>query len=136
MNQVIEFFKKAGMFYIATMDKNQPRVRPFGGLLLYNGRIYFNTNSTKKVFRQMMDNSKVELCAFYQGTWMRVQAAAVRDTKEEVKRAMMQEQPGVKKLYEGKEDIFEIFYLDEAIVTMESFGREPEIFTLQKAMNQ
>ena len=99
MNQIIEFFNKAKMFFIATIDENQyPRVRPFGGLLEYEGKLYFNTNYTKKIYAQLMNNPKVELCAFSEGKWVRVEAHAMRELNPEIKDSMLESQPSVVKM--------------------------------------
>lgn len=115
MEEIIEFFDSAKMFFIATVEGNQPRVRPFGGLILVNNKLYFNTNSTKNVYKQIIENPKVELCAFNKGVWMRIEGEAVKESKDELKEAMFKAQPGVAKLYQGREDIFEVFELQKVI---------------------
>lgn len=127
MEEIIEFFDEAKMFFIATVEDNQPRVRPFGGLLMYNDKLYFNTNSTKNVYNQMIENPKVELCAFNKGTWIRISGEAIKETTDELKKIMFKAQPGVAKLYQGKEDIFEIFSLQKVIAKKYSIKGEEVI---------
>lgn len=128
MEEIIEFFDGAKMFFIATIEGNQPRVRPFGGLILFKNKLYFNTNSTKKVYKQMIENPKVELCAFNKGIWMRVEGVAVKESKDELKEAMFEAQPGVAKLYQGKENIFEIFELQQVIAKKYSVKGEEIVY--------
>lgn len=124
MEEIVEFFRKSGMFFIATVEEEQPRVRPFGGLMKYSNKLYFNTNSTKKVYNQMMNNPKVELCAFNKGTWVRLEGEVVRETTEELKEIMFKEQPGVRKMYEGKEDLFEVFSIKNMVARKTSYSGE------------
>ena len=125
MEEIIEFFNKAKMFYLATVDGDKPRVRPFGGLLLLNGKVYFNTSDTKDVYKQMIGNPNVELCAFDKGIWLRVEGTAVKETTEDLKKEMFKAQPGVAKMYEGKEMSFQIFSLENILATKNSIkGKE------------
>lgn len=82
---------------------------------MYNNKLYFNTNSTKNVYKQIIENPKVELYAFNKGTWMRIEGVAVKESKDELKEAMFKAEPGVAKLYKGKEEIFEVFELQKVI---------------------
>lgn len=127
MEEIIRFFDDAKMFFIATVEDNQPRVRPFGGLLMYNNKLYFNTNSTKNVYKQMIENPKVELCAFDKGIWIRICGQAIKETSDELKEAMFKAQPGVAKLYQGKEDIFEVFSLQKVVAKKYSIKGEEVI---------
>lgn len=129
MEKIIEFFNKAKMFFIATIDENNyPRVRPFGGLLEYEGKLYFNTNNTKKVYSQLINNPKIELCAFSEGKWMRVEAHAIQESSLAVKDAMLKAQPHVAKMYKDKENIFEIFGMEKVTAVLHSFGKEEIIY--------
>lgn len=128
MEQIIEFFDNAKMFYLATTEGDQPRVRPFGGLLLVDGKMYFNTNCTKKVYEQMLENPKVELCAFDKGTWMRVSASVSRATTEELKEVMFKCQPAIAKMYKDRKDIFEAFALEKIIAIKTSLKGEEVIY--------
>lgn len=128
MEEIIQFFDDAKMFFIATVEDNQPRVRPFGGLLSLNNKLYFNTNSTKNVYKQMIENPKVELCAFYKGIWIRISGEAIKETSYELKEAMFKAQPGVAKLYQGKEDIFEVFELQKVVAKKYSIKGEEIIY--------
>lgn len=126
MREIVDFFKEAGKFFLATNEDGQPRVRPFGELLLYKENIYFNTNCKKKVYKQLKDNPKVELCSFSKGKWMRVQAVVVEDKDIKVKQLMLESQPAVKKMYEGKEEILVVFKLKQVQAYLYQFGKEEE----------
>lgn len=128
MEEIIKFFDDAKMFFIATVEDDQPRVRPFGGLLALNNKLYFNTNSTKNVYKQMIENPKVELCAFNKGVWIRISGEAIKETSDELKEAMFKAQPGVAKMYQGKEDIFEIFSLQNVVAKKYSIKGEEVLY--------
>ena len=128
MNQIYQELKKVGVFYISTMDQDQPRVRPFGVVSLFQDKCYFCTNNTKDVYKQLMKNPKIEITALYpmEGEcWMRLQAKAVRDESRGAKMAMLRENPQLKQMYSVDDGIFEVFYLEDAHCTKYSFTREP-----------
>ncbi len=127
MNKIVDFFKSAGMFFIATDENGQPRVRPFGELFLYENELYFNTNCEKKVFQQIIKNPNVELCAFHKGKWMRVSGQAIEGGNETVKTLILGSQPAVHKMYAGKENIFVIFKLENISARLCQFGKEEKI---------
>ena len=79
MREVFDFLKKAGIFYIATMDGDQPRVRPFGAVDVFEDKLYIQTGKVKDVSKQIQKNPKVEICGFAEGTWVRVAGELVRD---------------------------------------------------------
>ena len=79
MQEIYEFLKQAETYYLATVEGDQPRVRPFGTVNVFEGKLYIQTGLKKDVARQMAANPKVELCAFLGGKWLRVSAVAVHD---------------------------------------------------------
>ncbi|ABR36219.1 pyridoxamine 5'-phosphate oxidase family protein [Clostridium beijerinckii] len=100
MNEVLEFLLNNPTFYIATMDGDQPRVRPFGAVMKYNDKLYFATNNTKSVFEQLVANPKVEISTTSpEGEWIRLTGKAVFDSSTEVKSAMLESVPSLKKMY-------------------------------------
>ncbi|AJH01152.1 pyridoxamine 5-phosphate oxidase [Clostridium beijerinckii] len=132
MNEVLEFLLNNPTFYIATMDGDQPRVRPFGAVMKYNDKLYFATNNTKSVFEQLVANPKVEISTTSpKGEWIRLTGKAVFDSSTEVKSAMLESVPSLKKMYGLDDNIFEVFYLEDAVVTFNSFSSGPKTIRLQ-----
>ena len=104
MKEVYEFLKKCGVYYLATEEGDQPRVRPFGTVDLFEDKIYIQTGKVKSVSRQMQANSKVELCAFDGKTWIRIAATAVRDENKKAKEHMLDVYPNLKAMYSAEDD--------------------------------
>ncbi len=131
MNEVLEFLLSNPTFYIATMDGDQPRVRPFGAVMKYEDKLYFTTNNTKSVFEQLVANPKVELSTTSpKGEWIRLSGKAVFDSSTDAKAAMLESVPSLKKMYSLDDNIFEVFYLEDAIVTFNSFTSGPKTIKL------
>lgn len=130
MNRAAQFLRDCGTFYLATEDGDQPRVRPFGAVVEYEGKTYLCTNNTKKCFRQMTENPKIELCAAKENEWIRITGEAVADPRPEAKRYMLDQIPMLKDMYRADDGIFEVLYLKNATATIESFTAEPETFKL------
>lgn len=125
MNEVYEFLKKARTYYLATMDGDQPRVRPFGTVDLYEGRLYIQTGKSKKVSQQLQINPKAELCAFLDGKWLRVAGTLVRDDRVEAKAHMLDNYPELKAMYSADDDNTEVLYFKDAEATFSSFTEAP-----------
>ena len=89
MKEVLEFLQKAGTFYVATVDGDQPRVRPFGAVCEFEGKLYLVTNNTKDVYRQMLANPKIEISGMADNKWIRLSAEVVRDDRREARKAML-----------------------------------------------
>lgn len=131
MNEVLEFLLNNPTFYIATMDGDQPRVRPFGAVMKFEDKLYFTTNNTKPVFKQLVANSKVEISTTSpKGEWIRLTGKAVVDSRREVKEAMLEAAPMLKNMYSVDDDIFELFYLTDAVATFSSFTSAPKTISL------
>ncbi|MFW2487289.1 pyridoxamine 5-phosphate oxidase [Clostridium chromiireducens] len=131
MNEVLEFLLNNPTFYLATMDGDQPRVRPFGAVMKYEDKLYFTTNNTKPVFEQLTKNPKVEISTTSpKGEWIRLNGKAVVDPRSEVKAAMLEAVPSLKRMYSLDDNIFEVFYLADAIVTFSSFTSGPKTVRL------
>lgn len=130
MNEVYAFFKKNPTFFLATDEGDQPRVRPFGAVAIYEGRLYLCTSNQKAVYRQMKANPKIELCgADSEGNWLRVAAAAVEDTTQTAKAAMLAENPALDGMYKVDDGIFAVFFLQNVTATFSSFTAEPKVVT-------
>lgn len=127
MKETAKFLKDAVTFYLATVEGDQPRVRPFGAVSTFENKLYICTNNTKKVFKQMKANSKVEICAMVKDTWIRIEAEAVQDDRKEARQAMLDENPGLTKMYKADDGVFEVLYLKNATATFSSFTEAPRV---------
>ena len=125
MEEVYEFLKKCGTFYIATMDGDQPRVRPFGVVNIFEGKLYIQTGKSKNVSKQMQANPNVEVCGFMDGKWLRLAGKVVRDDRIEAKASMLDANPMLKKMYSADDDNTEVLYFKDATATFSSFTEEP-----------
>ena len=126
MNEVYEFLKNARTYYMATMEGDQPRVRPFGTVDLFEGRLYIQTGKSKKVSQQLQANPKAELCAFLDGKWLRVAGTLVRDDRVEAKAHMLDNYPELKAMYSADDDNTEVLYFKDAEATFSSFTEAPK----------
>ena len=112
MNKIVEELKKAGVFYIATEEGSQPRVRPFGSILEYEGNAYICSGNFKEFYKQIKANPNVELCGMYEGpTWLRITATLEEDDRIEVQEAMLDDPTGPKGLYQPGDGRFVTFKL-------------------------
>ena len=125
MKRVHDFLKEAKTYYLATTEGDQPRVRPFGTIAIFEGKLYIQTGKIKNVSRQMQENPKVELCAMLGNEWIRVAAEVVRDDRLEPKLHMLEVFPELKAMYNPTDDITETLYLKNATATIYGFGTEP-----------
>ncbi|MBF7096800.1 pyridoxamine 5'-phosphate oxidase family protein [Alkalibacter mobilis] len=125
MHDVYEFLKKCGTYYLATVEDDQPRVRPFGTVDLFEGKIYIQTGKVKSVSKQMETNPKVEICAYNGDKWLRVSATVVRDDRTEAKEHMLEAYPMLKSIYSATDDNTEVLFLRDATATFSSFSEEP-----------
>ena len=127
MKEVYEFLKKCEVYYLATVDGDQPRVRPFGTVLIFEDKLYIQTGKVKNVSKQMMKNPKIEICAFSGDTWVRVEALAIEDDRVEAKQKMLDAHPQLKSMYSADDDNTQVLYLKNATATFSSFGGEPKV---------
>ncbi len=126
IERVYQFLDEAKTYYLATVEGDQPRVRPFGTALLYDGKLYIQTGKVKAVSRQIAANPKVELCAFKDGTWIRIAGELVNDDNHDVKVAMLDKMPNLKAMYSADDDNMQMLYLKNATATFSSFTAAPE----------
>ena len=130
MNEVVDYLKSCGTFYLATTDGNQPHVRPFGAVCEFEGKLYIVTNNRKKVYAQMADNAKIEICGMQKGTWIRIEAEAAHDSRREARVAMMDaNKASLSSMYTVDDNLMEVLYLKNATATIYSFTAEPRIIT-------
>lgn len=127
MQRVEKFLKEAGTYYLATVEGDQPRVRPFGTVNIFEGKMYIQTGKVKEVSKQIHANPKVELCAFQNGEWLRVAGELVEDERIEAKQAMLDAYPSLQGMYKAEDGNTEVFYFKHAVATFSSFSGEPEI---------
>jgi uncharacterized pyridoxamine 5'-phosphate oxidase family protein len=133
MDTALEFLKTNGVFHIATVDGGKGRVRPFGFTMKWNDALYFCTNKTKDVYKQMVANPDVEISAVGQnGTWLRIRGRIAIDETRESKAQVFVENPDLLKFYTkgAEEEIFVTFYFTEAVATLSSFSAPPKIIPL------
>lgn len=130
MNRATQFLKDCRTFYLATMDGDQPRVRPFGAVMERNGKLYICTNNTKDCFKQMMENPSVEISAAKDDTWIRITGEVVRDDSIQARAQMLDEIPSLKSMYAPEDGIYEVLYLKNATATIQSFSKPPQSFNL------
>ena len=122
MQEVFDFLKEVGVYYLATVDGDQPRVRPFGTVDLFEGKIYIQTGKVKDVSKQLQKNPKAEVCAFAEGRWLRVAGKLIRDDRREAKEHMLEAYPHLKGMYSADDDNTEVLYFQDATATFSSFG--------------
>lgn len=127
MQRVYDFLKKAETYYLATIDGDQPRVRPFGTIHAFEGRLYIQTGKAKPVSRQIAANPKVELCAFRDGTWLRVACELVEDDRAEARKAMLDAYPDLRAMYDENDGNTQVFYMQNAATTISSFTSAPVV---------
>ena len=130
MQEVYEFLKDCGTYYLATVDGDQPRVRPFGTIDIFDGKLYIQTGKVKDVSKQIAKNSKVEICAFKDGTWVRIAGNLVRDERIEAKEHMLDAYPNLKAMYDAHDDNTEVLYFENAVATFSSFTSAPKTINL------
>lgn len=130
MQEVYDFLKKCETYYLATVEGDQPRVRPFGTIDIFEDRLYIQTGKVKDVSKQMQANPKVELCAFGDGQWVRITGKMVRDDRVEAKEHMLDSYPNLKAMYSATDDNTEVLYLTEATATFSSFTDAPRVIKL------
>ena len=128
MHEVYEFLKSAGTYYLATLEGNQPRVRPFGTIDLFDGRLYIQTGKRKSVADQLKANPGIELSAMLGGRWIRLSAEAVLDDRIEAQTHMLDSYPSLKAMYAPGDGNTEVYWLRNVTATICSFTAEPEVY--------
>lgn len=129
MEEVLQFLKDAGVWYLATDEDGQPHVRPFGSQMIYNGKLYFQTGLKKEVAKQLLKNPRIEISAMNKDDWIRLKAEAVYDESIEAQEAMLDTMPSLKKMYKAGDGNTAVFYLKNATATICSFTKEPKTIT-------
>ena len=125
MHEIYEFLKAAGTYYLATLEGDQPRVRPFGTVELFEGKLYIQTGKVKPVSRQLHANPKAELCAFRDGKWLRVSGELIPDERVEAKKHMLDAYPSLRAMYDENDGNTEVLYFTHGSATFSSFTEAP-----------
>ena len=126
LEQICDFLREAGIYYLATVEGDQARVRPFGTVLFYDGKLCIQTGRKKDVAKQIKANPKVELCACKGGEWLRIAGELVNDDDHDVKVAMLEKMPNLKGMYSADDDNMQMLYFRNAEATFSSFTAAPE----------
>lgn len=129
MEKVCAFLKEAGTYYLATVEGDQPRVRPFGTVNIFDGKLYIQTGKVKPVSKQLGANPKAEVCAFHKGIWVRVAGELVEDDRVEAKKAMLDAYPNLRGMYDENDSNTQVLYFRNATATFSSFTAAPETVT-------
>lgn len=127
MDKVLKFLKDAETYYLATVEGDQPRVRPFGTVYVFEGKLYIQTGKVKDVSKQLHQNPKSEICAFKNGEWLRVSGKLIEDDRNEARQSMLDAYPSLQKMYKADDGNTEVFYFENATAIFSSFIHEPEI---------
>lgn len=127
MEKTCQFLKDAGVYYLATVEGDQPRVRPFGTAHIFEGKLYIQTGKVKPVAKQILKNPKAEICAFKDGTWLRLAGELVEDDRLEAKKAMLDAYPSLRGMYDENDGNTAVFYFQNATATFSSFSAAPEV---------
>ena len=126
MKRVEQFLKEAGTYYLATVEGDQPRVRPFGTAHIFEDKLYIQTGKVKDVSKQLHANPKAEICAFKDGEWLRVAGELIEDDRVEARQSMLDAYPSLQKMYKADDGNTEVFYFKNATATFSSFTHAPE----------
>ena len=121
MREVYDFLKKCGTYYLATVEDDQPRVRPFGTVEIFEDKLYIQTGKVKPVSKQMMTNPKVEICAFDGNTWLRLSGEMVPDERVEAKKHMLDAYPSLRGMYNENDGNTQVLYITHATAVFSSF---------------
>ena len=127
MDKVLKFLKDAETYYLATVEDDQPRVRPFGTAHVFEGKLYIQTGKVKDVSKQLHQNPKSEICAFKNGEWLRVSGKLIEDDRNEARQSMLDAYPSLQKMYKADDGNTEVFYFENATAIFSSFTHEPQI---------
>lgn len=130
VERVCAFLEEAQVYYLATAEADQPRVRPFGTAMVYEGKLYIQTGKVKPVSKQLAMNPKAEVCAFSKGQWLRISGKLVNDDRREVKVAMLEKYPNLKTMYDPDDGNTQVLFFMDAEATFSSFTAPPEAVRL------
>lgn len=127
MKKVCDFLKAAGTYYLATVEGDQPRVRPFGTVHIFEGRLYIQTGRSKSVSKQLAANPRAELCAMKDGVWLRLSGELAEDDRAEARKSMLDAYPELRHMYDENDGNTQVFYFKNATATFYAFTSSPEV---------
>lgn len=128
IERTCNFLKEADTYFLATIDGDQPRVRPFGTAHIYEDKLYIQMGKSKSVSAQLQINPKVELSAFKDGVWVRVEGKLIEDDRVEARKSMLDAYPELRSMYDENDGNTQVWYFEQAVVTFSSFTAESETF--------
>ena len=126
MKRVCDFLKNAGVYYLATVEGDQPRVRPFGTAHIFEDKLYIQTGKVKPTSKQLLANPKAEICAFKDGAWLRIAGELIEDDRVEARKSMLDAYPDLRRMYDENDGNTQVFYFRNATATFSSFTAAPE----------
>ena len=129
MERVCQFLKEAVTYYLATVEGDQPRVRPFGTAHIFEGKLYIQTGKVKPTSHQLAANPKAEICAFHGGRWLRIAGELIEDDRVEAKKSMLDAYPNLRRMYDENDTNTQVLYFRNATATFSSFTAAPETVT-------
>lgn len=127
MEQVCNFLKDAGVYYLATVEGDQPRVRPFGTAHIFEGKLYIQTGKVKPTSKQLAANPKAEICAFKDGKWIRIAGELIEDDRVEAKKSMLDAYSNLRNMYDENDGNTQVLYFRNAVATISSFTAPDEV---------
>lgn len=128
VKNVLDYLKSCGTYYLATVEDNQPRVRPFGAVTEFEGKLYMVTNNKKPVYQQLLKNPQVEVSGMKDNTWIRLEATAVIEDNRDARVKILADYPSLNGMYNPDDTLMTVFYLENAKATIFAFGGEPVSF--------
>lgn len=127
IERAAQFLKDAEVYYLATVEGDQPRVRPFGTANVFDGKLYIQTGKVKPTSKQLHASPKAEICAFKNGEWIRIAGELIEDDRREARASMLDAYPNLRGMYNEDDGNTEVFYFQNATATYSSFTKAPEV---------
>ena len=130
MQEILDFLHECQTYYLATVDNDQPRVRPFGTAEEFEEKLYIQTGKSKDCYKQLLNNSKAEICAYKDGRWLRISGELIPDDRVEAKKDMLDKNPSLRSMYDENDDNTIVLYFKDATATFYSFTEAPRVVKL------
>jgi uncharacterized pyridoxamine 5'-phosphate oxidase family protein len=128
MKEIYEFLKECVIYYLATVDGELPKVRPFATINIFENKLYFQTGKSKQVSKQLAVNPKISICTTRGDEWVRMEATAIEDDRVVAKKSMLDSYPELRSRYDENDDNTQVWYLKDVTATIESFSAKKKIF--------
>lgn len=125
MQEILDFLHECQTYYLATVENDQPRVRPFGTAEQFEGKLYIQTGKKKDCYKQLLKNPKAEICAYKDGKWLRITGELIPDDRLEAKKDMLDKNPNLRSMYDENDDNTIVLYFKDATATFYSFTEAP-----------